>query len=61
MASNDDVGVDPAAAKRYKFGARCEFILVRERKEGHTSVGCKCETGFFGDKTACFDGNAAAP
>ena len=29
--------------------------------EGRTSVGCMCETGFFGRKTACFDGNAAAP
>jgi len=28
--------------------------------EGRTSVGCMCETGFFGAKMACF-GNAAAP
>ena len=27
--------------------------------ESRTSAGSVCEIGFFGDKTACFDGNAA--
>ena len=27
--------------------------------ESRTSAGSVCETGFFGGKTACFDGNAA--
>ena len=28
--SNDDVGVDPVAAKRYKFTTRCKLILIKE-------------------------------
>ena len=28
--SNDDVGVDPVAAKRYQFTTRYKLILIRE-------------------------------
>ena len=47
MASNDDVGVDPAAAKRYKFAVRCEFILVRKRNGRPHKCGMHVRNGIF--------------